>query len=260
MSYHLRPVEASPSPTSPTSAASPTEGRQSKPSGMIPAAARSRRPLSPSNLRDVDLTHVPDTAPRKYPAPPTGHDLMAMFPPRPPSVLPAKPEPTSRYFQGQERSFFAQPGKEIVRVHVEVDLPSHRGPDDSVKSRAHRDSRGWPPSHSPSSSVISVPPSQNHSPALQRASPPGAGATHHSYPNRRAGPPGPPSSFPQMPPLPGPQPSGTRRSPPFESPSSRPEFQGDELREDSDEAWRTPMPYAERRRAGKHTRRVVVRN
>jgi hypothetical protein len=28
---------------------------------------------------------------------------------------------------------------------------------------------------------------------------------------------------------------------------------------DHDEAWRRPMPYAERRRAGKHTRRVIVR-
>ncbi|KAJ7123696.1 hypothetical protein C8R44DRAFT_784222 [Mycena epipterygia] len=35
---------------------------------------------------------------------------------------------------------------------------------------------------------------------------------------------------------------------------------GDEFRtDDPDEAWRRPMPYNERRRAGKHTRRVVVR-
>ncbi|KAJ8463507.1 hypothetical protein ONZ45_g17558 [Pleurotus djamor] len=29
---------------------------------------------------------------------------------------------------------------------------------------------------------------------------------------------------------------------------------------DDDEAWKRPTPYSERRRAGKHTRRVIVKN
>jgi hypothetical protein len=47
------------------------------------------------------------------------------------------------------------------------------------------------------------------------------------------------------------------RTPPQDSisqgqPSSKPEYPTEEY--DPDEAWRRPMPYAERRRAGKHTR------
>jgi hypothetical protein len=34
----------------------------------------------------------------------------------------------------------------------------------------------------------------------------------------------------------------------------------EDYREDSDDAWRRPTPYADRRRAGKHTKRIVVRN
>jgi hypothetical protein len=33
----------------------------------------------------------------------------------------------------------------------------------------------------------------------------------------------------------------------------------DDIREDNDESWRRPTPHGERRRAGKHTRRVVVK-
>ncbi|EIM79777.1 uncharacterized protein STEHIDRAFT_69093, partial [Stereum hirsutum FP-91666 SS1] len=61
--------------------------------------------------------------PRNYPPPPTGHELMRLFPPPPPdqfSIL--KPGPTSIYFHQQERAFFSQAGKEIVRVRVESDF------------------------------------------------------------------------------------------------------------------------------------------
>ncbi|EIM84232.1 uncharacterized protein STEHIDRAFT_169990 [Stereum hirsutum FP-91666 SS1] len=83
-----------------------------------------RRPISPSNLPHVDLLPQgqPPT-PRNYPPPPTGHELMRLFPPPPPdqfSML--KPGPTSIYFHQQERAFFAQAGKEIIRVRVESDF------------------------------------------------------------------------------------------------------------------------------------------
>ncbi|PBK69326.1 hypothetical protein ARMSODRAFT_1037847 [Armillaria solidipes] len=193
-SYHLRPVDDSPASSASTS---PTaESSRSIRSGLLlpspPTSAsvssRSRRPLSPSSLRDVDLTHHPDVNSRKYPAPPTGHDLMAMFPPAPPSVIPHRTEPTSGYFQRQERAFFAQAGAEIVRVHVEVDIPSHAATMRDDKSRT---------------------------------------ATHH----------------------PDPTPPGAQTKVEF------PDEGGD-----PDESWKRPMPYAERRRAGKHTRRVIVRN
>jgi hypothetical protein len=33
----------------------------------------------------------------------------------------------------------------------------------------------------------------------------------------------------------------------------------DDMREEDDQSWRRPTPHGERRRAGKHTRRVVVK-
>ncbi|KAF8214700.1 hypothetical protein K438DRAFT_1541803, partial [Mycena galopus ATCC 62051] len=168
-----------------------------------------RRPLSPSSLRDVDLTHMSDSAlhPRRYPAPPTGHDLMALFPPPAPDSFPElRPGPTSGYFQRQERAFFAQAGKEIVRVRVDVDVdPESSAMSVKVQSQQQRGPapRSWPPS-------TSTP-----------------GAPHPRQHTR-----GP--SVPVTP-------------------------DGDGFRtDDPDEAWRRPMPYNERRRAGKHTRRVVV--
>ena len=53
----------------------------------------------------------------------------------------------------------------------------------------------------------------------------------------------------------------TLRTPPHDPhPGTKVEFQApDDYRDDTDEAWRRPTPYADRRRAGKHTRRVIVR-
>lgn len=53
----------------------------------------------------------------------------------------------------------------------------------------------------------------------------------------------------------------TLRTPPHDPhPGTKVEFQApDDYRDDTDEAWRRPTPYADRRRAGKHTKRVVVR-
>ncbi|EEB97645.1 hypothetical protein MPER_02997, partial [Moniliophthora perniciosa FA553] len=123
------------------------EMRDSRMSPTLPP----RRPLSPSSIRDVDLTHNPHTS--KYPAPPTGHELMAMFPPS--CNIPVRPEPTSGYFQLQERQFFAQAGKEIVRVRVEIDVP----PDDKG---LRRDRRGVTPYESPpyNHHTVAVSPSQ----------------------------------------------------------------------------------------------------
>ena len=48
---------------------------------------------------------------------------MAMFPAAPPAGFPEmRPGPTSGFFVRQERAFFAQAGREIVRVRVEVDF------------------------------------------------------------------------------------------------------------------------------------------
>src|ERR1700683_2938950 len=48
---------------------------------------------------------------------------MALFPPAPPATLEMKPGSTSGYFRREERAFFAQGDREIVRVRMEMDLP-----------------------------------------------------------------------------------------------------------------------------------------
>ncbi len=155
---------------------------------------------------------------------------MAMFPPAPPSIFPARGQNTSGYFQRQERAFFAQAGKEIVRVRVEVDLPHGSGSPHDDKPRHPMDPgpRSWAPSPAHSHSHPPQPP------------PPG----------RRNGPvPVNPSPL-----FPHPMPSKHDPSPP----AQKMDYDNDSA--DADEAWKRPMPFNERRRAGKHTRRVIVRN
>ncbi|KAJ7726824.1 hypothetical protein DFH07DRAFT_945968 [Mycena maculata] len=251
-SFNLRPVsDNSPSP-SPTASGSPSDRSPAYKGPASPSTpARSRRPLSPSSLRDVDLTQGPDMPPRRYPAPPTGHDLMAMFPPpAPDNFSEMRPGPTSGYFQRQERAFFAQAGKEIVRVRVDVDLQA--APDADAGPKARSAARPWPPPPPHSSA-----PTNSPGPSLY----PGPRPTHTRGPSVPA--------TPVFPPAPHPHPHAhphahAHHSPPPEPTASSTaspnggDFPGDEFRtDDPDEAWRRPMPYNERRRAGKHTRRVV---
>ncbi|GLB44480.1 hypothetical protein LshimejAT787_1701070 [Lyophyllum shimeji] len=268
MSFHLRPVsDGSPSP-SPTASTSPASHSPSSkgPSVAIPSpmasnqsnGGRPRRPLSPSSLRDVDLNHTPDMPHRKYAAPLTGHDLMAMFPPAAPSVCPEmRAGPTSGYFQRQERAFFAQAGREIVRVRVELDiLKDGDAENNPSKSRGRDPSRSWAPG--------------GHVPHLSPAQSAAAPVLYPHPTNSRPPPRGaaPVTSAPLYP-IPSHSPSSQHppnlhppslRTPPHENTQLSPpktEFAQDEY--DPDEAWRRPMPYNERRRAGKHTRRIIVR-
>ncbi|KAF9529112.1 hypothetical protein CPB83DRAFT_853246 [Crepidotus variabilis] len=260
--YHLRPVSDIPrSPSTTLSTISPGDhSPQYKAPGRpsSPQNGRPRRPLSPSSLRDVDLSQAPDALHRnpKFPAPPTGHDLMAMFPPAPPDNIPEmRPGPTSGFFQRQERAFFAQAGKEIVRVRVDVDLtPSSEDP---LKPRPSSSARSWT---SGSGSVGTV---ALHSPV--QSSP---AATPYPHPSSRPrvnqGPapvypmgPHPPASHPPPGhPAPSSHPASTGiRTPPQEM--MPPAVSKPEYATEDDESWRRPMPYAERRRAGKHTKRVL---
>lgn len=186
---------------------------------------------------------------------------MAMFPPAAPDNMPEmRPGPTSGFFQRQERAFFAQAGKEIVRVRVEVDMP-HGGEAEPIKSRNTNTNRPWlnnnglPPHHSPSNSnaPILYPHPQTRPP--QRNVVPVTPAPLFPITSSH-----PPSS--QLPPNHHPQGIHQSRTPPQDSiPSGPPSSKGDYAAETEydDESWKRPMPYAERRRAGKHTRRVIVR-
>ncbi|TFY74775.1 hypothetical protein EWM64_g9236, partial [Hericium alpestre] len=65
---------------------------------------------------------------------------MRLFPPPPPDQYSSalKPGNTSVYFHRQEHAFFAQAGKEIVRVRVEADfMRTDKGKEPAVP-------RAWP--------------------------------------------------------------------------------------------------------------------
>ncbi|VDB99513.1 unnamed protein product [Peniophora sp. CBMAI 1063] len=111
----------------------------------------------PTNGHNV---HVPDVnlpqgqpgtpmnvAPRAYPPPPTGHDLMRMFPPPPPSQFSElKGGPTSYYFQRQERAFFAQAGREQIRIRLDAEFaPRPSPPTTDMPALTSMFSRNWAP-------------------------------------------------------------------------------------------------------------------
>ncbi|KAI0339121.1 hypothetical protein BDW22DRAFT_1400772 [Trametopsis cervina] len=284
--FHLRPISrggnTSPSPSSSTvSDRSPPPHRDAK----QPRASMSgphttndsqpRRPFSSLSIRvtDLDLSVTPDMQARKYPAPPTGHELMALFPPAPPVNVGSGP--TSGFFLAEERAFFAKGGNEMVRVRIEVDMPRDGDPESYVRSK-HRDSAAMQRWHSDSTS-----------PRSQTLSPQTTSPHDHippSLPSQHASQVRPPRSGPisvNTQPV-YPIVSHTTPQTPFpahlHSPSNGPHapfpqhtspqehhhpvvapLESDELRDDPDEAWRRPMPHSQRRRAGKHTKRVVVK-
>ncbi|KAF5353256.1 hypothetical protein D9756_008035 [Leucocoprinus leucothites] len=269
--YHLRPVDQDPSP-SPTSSSTPPGDHSPRYKTNVhrptsPAAGRSRRPLSPSSLRDVDLTQSSDMQSRsRFPAPPTGHELMALFPaPAPEGGPEARGGPTSGFFQRQERAFFAQAGKEIIRVRVEVDLPAGAAEPEPSKGKS-ASSRSWsqmPGQPGPHQSPLqsSAPPPQLFPHSNSRPPQRGTVPVTPLFPLTSHPPPPPPQHPPNLHPPVLHQPSPGLRTPPQDHsqsapPQSRPEYPHEDYDDDS---WRKPIPYAERRRAGKHTRRVIVR-
>lgn len=207
---------------------------------------------------DVDLNHTPDMPHRKYAAPLSGHDLMAMFPPAPPEISSdsMRPSHTSRYFQREERAFFAQAGREIVRVRVEVDIQNGADAENTTTKARNGTSRTWPTlSHAPHHSPVpatSAPVLYSHPPSsrpLPRGTAPVTSAPHYPIPSHSPSSQHPPNLH-----------SPALRTPPHENAQPGPsknEFPPEEY--DADDAWRRPIPYAERRRAGKHTKRVIVR-
>jgi hypothetical protein len=191
---------------------------------------------------------------------------MALFPAPAPECSPeARGGPTSGFFQRQERAFFAQAGKEIIRVRVEVDIPA--GPADADPKTKPGSARSWP-AQVPGQSAPHQSPLQSSAPPPQlfpsRPPPRGTGPVTPLFPLTSHPPPPPP----QHPPNPHApvlhQPSPGLRTPPQDPtqpgapPTSRPDYPPPE--EYEDESWKKPMPYAERRRAGKHTKRVIVRS
>ncbi|KAJ3756636.1 hypothetical protein F5880DRAFT_1472059, partial [Lentinula raphanica] len=213
---------------------------------------------------DLDLDNTLRGKFPNLPAPPTGHDLMAMFPPAPPSVASMPPnrrtEATSGYFHLQERAYFAQAGKEIIRVRVDVDMHMDgRRRDDEM--RLSGPSVPLQPQVSPHLTTMRSP--RDHREDIeQHASPRDIHSKHPAPTHRRMSIDSPVAHSPPKPRYPY-SPEGEhdtrelRLAPPEYMNSAGTAYPQPD---DSDEAWRRPTPYAERRRAGKHTRRVVVKN
>ena len=228
-------------------------------------------------LLDLDLSVDRNAPPRKYPAPPTGHELMAMFPPAPPVTF--HTGPTSGFFQKEERAFFAQAGKEIVRVRIEVDLKEGEVDARSTQQRpregaAHQTPRSWPLGDAaphpqlhppPQMSPNDIPPAPFPPPGQSGRTPRPApvGVTPQpAYPIPSHNSPLPPFP-PNVHPTPNPPHSFPLRTPSHSERSHLPadsnETLHDEFRDDPDDAWKRPTPHSQRRRAGKHTKRIVVK-
>jgi hypothetical protein len=228
-------------------------------------------------LKDLDLTVDRNAPPRKYPAPPTGHELMAMFPPAPPVTF--HTGPTSGFFQKEERAFFAQAGKEIVRVRIEVDLKEGEGDNRATQQRpregaAHQIPRPWPSGNAPPHPQLHPPPQLSPSDGSPApfSQPTHTGRTPRPAPVGITPQPAYPMSSQHSPQPPFPPNTHPSPNPPHGFPlrtlshAERPhpptdgnETLHDEFRDDPDEAWRRPTPHNQRRRAGKHTKRVVVK-
>lgn len=192
---------------------------------------------------DVDLNHAQEGPTRFYPAPHTGHELMALFPPAPPAPFDGNMGSTN-CFRREERAFFAQGHGDPSRVRVDVD-PSTQMPERRTEKGKRRDSSSGRP-------YLPSPPhayNNNMSPGYP---------VHPETRSSRGPPPPPPASFQstthsQSPPNPHPY-SPLAPPPPGSPPGGKVEQDGD------DEGWRRPMAHSERRRAGKHTKRVIVRS
>ncbi|VDB96863.1 unnamed protein product [Peniophora sp. CBMAI 1063] len=119
---------------------------------------------APSGRTNGHNVHVPDVklpqgqhgtpmnaAPRAYPPPPTGHDLMRLFPPPPPSQFSElKGGPTSYYFHRQERAFFAQAGREQIRIRLDAEFAPRPSPSTAnMPAPASMPSRNWAPPQAP---------------------------------------------------------------------------------------------------------------
>lgn len=261
------PPRRPPPPPLPATTAPDTANQPPTPAPRLPAAAPAGRyprlrcevrrlsdhlPIVRCSclLPDVDLTQSSERS--HFPAPPTGHDLMALFPAAAPECGPeARGGPTSGFFQRQERAFFAQAGKEIVRVRVEVDVP------DSDPKASKSGSRPWlgpGPHQSPMQSSATA---AQLFPPNSRQSQRGTVPVTQLLPINCHPPPPPPQVPPNLHPSISQQSSTPPQDPSQAGPlPPRPDYPHDEYDDDS---WKKPMPHNERRRAGKHTKRVIVR-
>lgn len=201
-----------------------------------------------------------------FPTPPTGHDLMEMWP----ALAPQVPHsPGTTFFHTQERAFFSRDNS-FFRVQIDIDVPYTNqalgGPHRQEKGKARADPpqlsaipRQPPPpppqqqrSPSTSSSWTVSPPSQHRSPGERRRA---QAPSQPTKPHR--------SQIIPINPLPvAAGPTNANHVGQYQPTVHQPQYPypPPELRHKSptimeDDGWRRPTPYSERRRAGKVPRR-----
>lgn len=102
-------------------------------------------------LSPIDVSAAVMPCSRGFPTPPTGHELMALFPPPPPPI--PTMGSTSNLFFAQERAFFARKGKEIIAVQIEADL--YAGPSQPYPhAHTHPHSHPQPPDPVPAEQTV----------------------------------------------------------------------------------------------------------
>lgn len=155
---------------------------------------------------DLDVSNGQAMPPRIYPPPPTGHELMRLFPPQPPEQpLFLKQGSTSLYFRRQEHQFFAQAGKEIIRVRVESDFPPSTGPRTTKGKEPVSAPHPWP-AHAhppPPPPTMQPPPEHAHAPAHMHSPPHPVPPYPLHHPDIARGAPGPVGAAGAVAPPPG---------------------------------------------------------
>ncbi|KAH8822659.1 hypothetical protein DL96DRAFT_1714110 [Flagelloscypha sp. PMI_526] len=223
---------------------------------MPPPPARPPSVSMFNQLKDVNLDGTPEHGgPRKPLESINGHQLMSIFPTQPNNPE-LRPGPTSNYFERQERAFFAH-GNELKSVQLHLEAKSSDPNSRHASSRGSFEDNGAQHWRSPTP----VLPRRQDSPTPLFYPRPGARG-----PSNRPAPPSasyspPMNAFPPVREHPTPPPShhAPSRVARHPSPSGSSHALSSEEHPDEDDNWRRPMPHSERRRAGKHTKRIVVR-
>jgi len=239
---------------------------------MAAVASPQRPPSRDAGLHLIRELNLNGERQYGYPTPPTGHELMEMWP----ALAPQVPHNSgSSYFHSQERAFFSRDNS-FFRVQIDIDVPHTTqalgGPRRQEKGKSRADppqvsavqlqqqppppppQQQPSPSSSSSSSWNVSPPSQHRSPSDRRRThaPPQPMKQHRSQTtpiNPLPVAAGPMNNHHHMGQY---QVMGHNHS---QYPYPPPELRHKSPMIIDDDAWRRPTPYSERRRAGKAPRR-----
>jgi hypothetical protein len=208
-----------------------------------------------SLTRSPDVNHTRDRKGHSHPylTPLTGHELMAFFPPTNPATFEREPLSTSAYFGREESAFFARFNRKTVRGRMEIDLtcaPDEKNGHGIGKGREPAGNYSGPHAYQPLTTSSCQ---ATHYPLFQGPPIPCPASSSQASPCDKS----------NMPPQPLPRfdrhGSQTVSNNLPCSNTNLEQCPPQILQDNPHKAWRYPMPQAKRRRAGKYTKRVIVR-